>query len=50
MKYDVNREWMLTIAYFRETLNKYKFVENTADIQYNKNINFEVISIWQKTM
>lgn len=24
MKYDVNREWMLTIAYFRETLNKYK--------------------------
>ena len=24
IKYDVNREWMLTIAYFRETLNKYK--------------------------
>ena len=24
MKYDVNREWMLTIAYFRETLNEYK--------------------------
>ena len=24
LKYDANREWMLTIAYFRETLNKYK--------------------------
>ena len=24
MKYDVNREWMLTIAYFRGTLTKYQ--------------------------
>ena len=24
LKYDVNRDWMLTIAYFRGTLNEYK--------------------------